>query len=88
MNGQEKMHACWRGYKCGLKVALFDGRSHDKAITKRSEHISLETWANLVQFWESDKGKVIMCFKNIYSYNYFEVIQLLCDFSIIHLGKN
>ena len=57
----EKIHACWRGYKCELKVALFDGRSHDEAISKRPEHIPLQTWANLVQFWESDKGKVIMC---------------------------
>ena len=29
------MHAWWGGYKCELKVALFDGRSHDKAISKR-----------------------------------------------------
>ena len=45
-------------------------------ISKRPEHIPLETWANLVQFWESDKEKVIMCFKNIYSYNYFEIMLL------------
>ena len=58
-------------------MALFDGRSQDETINKRPKHIPLETWANLVQFWKLDKGKVIMCFKSIYSYNYFKIMQLL-----------
>ena len=39
----EKIHACWRGYKCELKVTLFDGRSHEETISKRPGHIPLET---------------------------------------------
>lgn len=53
----EKIHASWRCYKCELKVTLFDGRSHNESISQKPEHIPLETWANLVHFWKSDKGK-------------------------------
>jgi len=52
------MYACWRGYKSKLKVAHFDGRIHQDAIGRRSEHIPHEIWENLVQFWESCKGQV------------------------------
>jgi len=52
------MLACWRGYKSALKVTHFNGRIHDEAIGKRPEHIPLEMWENLVQFWESCNGQV------------------------------
>ena len=55
----EKMHAYSRSYKCELKALHIDGRGHNEAISKRPEHIPLETWAKLVEFLGSNKGRMI-----------------------------
>ncbi|KAL2934065.1 Cytochrome P450 monooxygenase BOA7 [Bienertia sinuspersici] len=53
------MNAAWRLEKSELKIAYFDGRTHNDALAQRSHvpYIPENMWKNLVEFWESEKGQ-------------------------------